>query len=130
MDNLKKTRANSLPIAGSTVDGKSVETLVPNINSINASLENFEILNDIRELSMDYFTYQPPYSVTEFQRTQDLAARIKESNTITPLIVVEDIDGFYILEGAHRFDALCMLKAKAFPALVVKDLDSLKEFSK
>jgi ParB-like chromosome segregation protein Spo0J len=43
------------------------------------------------------------------------------------LIVVEDNQGFYILEGGHRFDALCMLGSKSFPALVVKDLDSLAE---
>ena len=45
---------------------------------------------------------------------------------IYPLIVVWDEQGLYILEGGHRFDALNMLGIKYFPALVVKDLFSLK----
>lgn len=66
------------------------------------------------------------YSRSEQERTEYLAAQIQESREINPLIVVEDVKGPYILEGGHRFDALRLLRAKAFPALVVLDLDSLR----
>ena len=123
------TKSDRLPFAGEKVDGRAVaKGSVPNISSIGASLDEYEILSDIREMNMEFFSYSPPYSKSEFEKTKELSEKIKESNIITPLIVVEDNLGFYILEGIHRFDALCMLGAKSFPALVVKDLDSLKEF--
>jgi hypothetical protein len=122
------TKSDKLPIAGDIVDGRTVRRgLIHNTSSISSSLGEYEILPDIRELSVDFFTYSAPYSKSEQKRTEDLANEIQESNQITPLIVVEDNQGFYILEGGHRFDALCMLKANSFPALVVKDLDSLEE---
>ncbi len=65
------------------------------------------------------------YSQSEEVRTRTLADEIFFSKVIKPLIVVEDAEGPYILEGAHRFDALRELKARSFPALVVLDLDSL-----
>lgn len=65
------------------------------------------------------------YSASEERITKDLAEQILLSKEVDPLIVVEDAEGPYILEGAHRFDALRELGAKSFPALVVLDLDSL-----
>jgi hypothetical protein len=127
MKNRTKTKADLLPIAGSTVDGRVVTGKASNVRSIDSSLDDYAILDDIRDVSMDYFSYHEPYSASELKRTQSLAQEIKESNTINPLIIVEDLDGFYILEGGHRFDALNMLGAKSFPALVVKDLSSLRE---
>ena len=57
----------------------------------------------------------------EILRCKKLAEQIKESGEISPLIVVEDADGLYILEGSHRYDALYYLGAKSFPALLVID---------
>jgi hypothetical protein len=60
------------------------------------------------------------------QRDQKyLLAGPKSSERIDPLIVVEDKEGPYILEGGHRFDALRILKTQSFSASVVMDLDSL-----
>lgn len=118
----KSTIADQLPLAGSHVEGLLVLAEVPNQSSIASSLDHYEIVHEIREVIMDFFTYHQPYSVSEYNRTKKLADEILASKTIAPLIIVEDSKGFYVLEGGHRFDALNMLKIKAFPALVVKDL--------
>jgi recombinational DNA repair protein RecR len=114
------------PIAGEFVDGREVLSKVDNISSISASLDNYEILPHIREISMNNFDAENSLykNQKEIQRCKILSEQIKESNSITPLIVVEDNEGLYILEGAHRFDALYYLNAKSFPALVVIDLDN------
>lgn len=117
--------------AGALVDGREVLEGVPNKSSIEASLNHYEILPGIREVPFTAFDpswSQPPkfYSATEKQRTEALAAHINESKALQPLIVVVDKEGPYILEGGHRFDALRILGAKAFPALVVVDRESAK----
>lgn len=114
--------------AKALVDGRVVLDEVPNTDSIGSSLGNYKVLSGIREVPFSAFApLGPPryYSTSEERRTKNLAAAIFESEEINPLIVVEDIEGPYILEGGHRFDALRELGAKAFPALVVLDLDSL-----
>ncbi len=101
---------------------------VPNTSSIAASLVDYEILSGVREVPFSAFTQMGPlryYSVSEEHRTKALAGEIDQSGMINPLIVIEDIEGPYILEGAHRFDALRELGVKIFPALVVLDLESL-----
>ena len=103
------------PLAGRVVDGRRVLDRVPNRGSIAASLNSYKILPGIREVSLDLFE-QPP---TRTQRTKALADEIAASKTIAPLIVVIDEVGPYILEGAHRYDALKILDATSFPALVV-----------
>lgn len=123
---MNKTKSDFLPLASSCVDGRLVLPNIDNMGSISSSLSHYEILDGIREVPLDFFSYSPSYSSAEQKRTQNLADQIKESNTISPLIVVEDEEGFYILEGGHRLDALFLLNAQSFPALVVKDLESLK----
>lgn len=123
---MKKFVSDSLPVAGSIVCGLNVLPNIDNKNSISSSLTDYEILSEIREISMDHFSYHPPYSPQEYKRVEQLAEEIKTSKSISPLIVVEDGKGFYILEGGHRFDALNLLKITSFPALIVKDL-SLSE---
>ena len=116
--------------AGASVDGKLVRGTIPNRSSIASSLGSYEVLPGVREVPFSAFDQMGPlsyYSVTEEKRTKDLAAKIRASREINPLIVVEDAEGPYVLEGAHRFDALRELGARAFPALVVLDLDSLKD---
>jgi len=114
-------------IAGHIVDGRTVLQEVPNTSSIASSLEDYITLNGIREISMSALDTEPPqfYSISEKQRTQKLAEQIKMSGQISPLIVVHDNEGLYVLEGAHRFDALKILGAKSFPALVVIDEGSI-----
>lgn len=122
---MKKAKSDFLPLVTGAVDGRQVLSNIDNLSSIGASLDEFEILDGIREVPLELFTYSPPYSASEEKRIANLAEEIKNSNTISPLIIVEDIDGFYVLEGGHRLDALFILQAKSFPALVVKDLTSL-----
>lgn len=116
------------PLAGETVDGREVMDYIPNTSSISASLYRYKILDGVREVSMSLFNF--PDSLFKDQKTiqrcKDLGEEIKESNMIAPLIMVANNinnDGPYILEGAHRFDALYYIGAKSFPALVVLDLD-------
>ena len=122
----KQTSAN-LPIAKQIVGGLKVREEIPNMGSIKSSLNDYEILDGVREINMVNFTYHPPYSASEMERTKKLASEIKHSKELNPLIVVEDNEGFYILEGGHRFDALNMLGAKSFPCIVVKDLEKLEK---
>jgi SPP1 gp7 family putative phage head morphogenesis protein len=119
------------PVAGATVDGREVTDEIDNMSSISASLTDYEILDGVREVKISDFedNGKPSfYSTTEEERVKELAAEIKDSNTISPLIVVYDGDkrGPYVLEGGHRFDALKMLKAKSLPALVVIDTEKVK----
>jgi hypothetical protein len=114
---------------GDTVAGYIVRKDIPNQSSIEASLDNYEILKGIRQVPFDIFSGagKPEYpSPSEEKYTKKLAQDIKESGEINPLIVVLDSDGPYILEGAHRWDALQELGAFSFPAMVVLDLDDKK----
>lgn len=116
-------------LAGEVVDGRRVRDEIPNTSSIESSLDNYRILDGVRVVPFSAFMQMGPlrfYSVSEEKRTKRLAEEIAESREINPLIVVEDAEGPYILEGGHRFDALRLLKAKALPALVVVDLDSVE----
>jgi hypothetical protein len=116
-------------IAGERVDGRYVLEDVPNTASIEASLDSYEVLPWIRIVPFSAFKRMGPlrfYSPDEERKTKRLANQIAESGEIKPLIVVEDAEGPYILEGGHRFDALRILRAKEFPALVVLDLESLE----
>lgn len=120
--------AEKYPRAGFVVDGRVVRVKVPNTSSISASLDDYEVLPDVREVPFSAFDQMGPlryYSAEEERRTQGLAEQIQHSGEISPLIVVEDREGPYVLEGGHRFDALRELGARAFPALVVLDLESL-----
>lgn len=126
------------PAAQHVVDGREIPDFddefgpdIPNMSSISASLESYEILDGVREVKMSEFedNGKPSfYSRTERERTEALAAKIEDSKTITPLIIVVDADkrGPYVLEGGHRFDALRLIGAKSFPALVVVDTSELE----
>lgn len=116
-------------LAGDVVDGRYVRDEIPNTSSIGSSLGNYRTLDGIRVVPFSAFKRMGPikfHSVSEERKTVRLAKQIAASREINPLIVVEDSEGPYILEGGHRFDALRMLKARAFPALVVVDLDSVE----
>ncbi len=128
---VKTPKPESLPEAGKKVDGREImEGAVPNLDSIGSTLDDYEVLPGIKEISTDLFTYTPPYSASEMKRTKELAEKIKASGVIAPLIVVNDSEGYYVLEGGHRFDALSMLGAKSFPCVVVKDIASLESAEK
>jgi hypothetical protein len=119
-------KSDSYEKAGDTVDGREVINAdnIPNQGSIGAELgDNYKILPGVREVPMSDFTglNGKHYSTQGQKRIDDLAAEIKESKQITPLIVAEDAEGPYVLEGATRAEALFKLGAKSFPALVVQD---------
>lgn len=113
------------PPARSQVDGRAVREEIPNVGSLDSSLDSYEVLPGVREIKMGEFDpeYQPkPYSVSEQSRLGQLIGDIRESKEISPLIVVYDGEKHpYILEGGHRFDALKTMNAESFPALVVID---------
>jgi len=115
-------------IRGSVVDGRLVHDDVPNFNSISSSLTDYTVLKFMREVPLSAFgddldLHNRFVGVNDIKRTKELAAAIAESNEITPLIVVVDAEGPYILEGGHRSSALYLLGAKALPAVVVIDED-------
>ena len=121
------------PIVNGLVDGRIVRDSVPNMDSISASLDDYEILPGIREVKFNNneITKLPQYySSSEELRTKKLADAIKNSNQITPLIVVIDKEGSYILEGGHRYDALREIGAKSYPAVIVVDTETILENNK
>ncbi len=117
------------PAVGDTVDGRVVRDPdnIPNTDSIEATIEDADVLPGIRDVAMWSFTLDESPAIKPGDKTAygrdvlELAAKIKESGEISPLIVAVDEQGPYIIEGAHRFDALKVLGAKSFPALVVLD---------
>jgi len=119
-----KAKFKEYPLAGEIVDGRTVLDNIDNTSSIGASLYNYKVLNGIREVPMsDFQVSGKHYSVEGTQRIQQLAAEIQQSREISPLIVVVDKEGPYILEGSHRISALKLIGAESFPALVVIDYD-------
>ena len=112
------------PIAGDIVDGRNVLDNIDNTSSIGASLYNYKVIDGIREVPMSDFSVSGKhYSVEGTHRINQLVQQIKQSNSISPLIVVVDKEGPYVLEGSHRISALKLLGAKSFPALIVIDYD-------
>jgi hypothetical protein len=125
-DDLYNKIEKDYPLAGSNVNGLDVSHEIHNTDSIKASLDHFKILKGIRVVSMSSFGGPQSvfYARDDFDRARALAQKISESKTITPLIIVIDNEGPYILEGAHRYVALHYLHIKEFPALVVIDTES------
>ena len=118
-----------LPLAGKTVDGREVMDEVPNTDSISATLDDFDVMKGVRVIWMSDIEVTDPYKLfyaaDDIERVKELASLIDYNKKISPLIVVIDDKGPYILEGGHRLGALHLLKAKAFPALVVLDVGSV-----
>jgi hypothetical protein len=117
-------------IVGDEISGLTIRNEIPNMSSISASLNDYEVLNGIREVSFsksfpDYPLDPKSYSPQENERTKNLAQEISYNKEIAPLIVVIDNEGAYVLEGGHRFDALRILGIDRFPAKIVLDLESL-----
>uniref|UniRef100_A0A6M3XEJ8 ParB-like N-terminal domain-containing protein n=1 Tax=viral metagenome TaxID=1070528 RepID=A0A6M3XEJ8_9ZZZZ len=125
-----ETQANALPVAGDTVGGLVVRKEIPNQDSIESTLDDWEVLSGIREIptsSTGEITQPKFYSVEQEETTRALAEEIKASGEINPLIVVVESTGDYILEGVHRLDALRILGIKSFPAQIVINRESLPE---
>jgi uncharacterized ParB-like nuclease family protein len=111
---------------GDEVAGLTVREYVPNIDSISASLENYEVLSGIRRVPARAFDAEYLDSLRAGsldKRTADLSEQIKQSKEINPLIVAVDSKGAYIIEGGHRFDALMIQGRESVPAKVVIDQD-------
>jgi disulfide oxidoreductase YuzD len=112
---------------GDEVAGLTVREDVPNMSSIGATIENYEILQGIRKVPRKAFDEQYLSSLNPAKldkRTTDLSEQIKQSKEINPLIVAVDNQGAYIIEGGHRFDALMTQKRESVPAVVVIDKDN------
>lgn len=108
------------PMASDSVSGLKVRDHIPNTDSIGATFNNPKVMPGIREVPFSDFDAPADKS----PRSRDLAGQIKQSGEINPLIVAIDKDGPYILEGAHRYDALKMNGHETFPAKVVIDGDN------
>lgn len=111
------------PVAQGEVSGLVVRSEIPNTESISATLYEWETLPNVREVPMGHFPGVDGrhYASWGNRRISALAEAIKESGEITPLIVVIDTEGPYILEGATRIEALYRLGVPTFPALVVEN---------
>lgn len=116
------TENKDYPIAGSIVSGLKVTDNIPNLDSISATLDDYKILDRVREIPLSIFELTgKSYSVSETNRIKKLAEEISNNQWIDPIIVVVDNEGPYILEGYHRAEALYRLDKKSIPALIVID---------
>lgn len=116
------------PIVSGEVDGRKVLGNIDNISSVSASLYEYEILDGVREFPMNLLKSDPYslfYAADDIARVQELSQAIAKSKQISPLIVVIDDEGPYILEGAHRLGALHLLSANSFPAIIVIDFEKV-----
>ena len=118
----------TFPLVGDTVDGRRVRgEYPPNEESVRSSLEDWRTLPGIREVPMSdthgplFGTTGRHYSSRGTDDIKELAEQIRASGEVSPLIVVVDDTGPYVLEGATRVEALHRLGAKSFPARVVVD---------
>jgi ParB-like chromosome segregation protein Spo0J len=104
---------------------------VPNTDSISAELgHDFEELSGIRNVpASDFSSQQQTVAADDIRRAKELAKEIKEEGLKSPLIVVVDKKGPFVLEGGHRVDALFEIGADTIPALVVLDTKSLDELA-
>ena len=104
------------------MSGLTVTDNIPNTGSIDSTLDDYDILDGIREVPLSVFDLTgKSYSVSETNRIKQLASLIRDNGWIDPLIVVIDEEGPYILEGGHRAEALYRLGVDSLPALVVID---------
>jgi hypothetical protein len=121
----KDVRNTTLPrdtiYRGDTVDGLRVRTHIPNTSSVEASYneDEYESLPGIRSVSLDELGLSDYASKDDNERVQKLADQITESGEISPLIVVHDSEGAYVLEGNHRARALKKAGKTKAPALVI-----------
>jgi len=104
---------NEYPVAGPIVDGMKVREQVPNMSSIGSSLDDYEILPKVRVF--------PIYDFTGCSNYRYSSGLNKELN---PLIIVEEKNGPYVLEGSHRMSACVDLGLKEVPAIIVIDIES------
>jgi hypothetical protein len=113
-------------ITGNTWQGMKLLELGSSLNSISASIEDYEELPGFRD--MPYSDFGDPkthfYAADDWRRADSLAERIKHNQKIEPLIVGIDSRSPYILEGQGRFVALSKLGYRSFPALVLIDYDT------
>lgn len=111
--------------SGDTVDGFRVRTDIPNTDSISATFDEdeYEELPGLREVAIDDLGVSDYKSKDDNDRVKYLAEQLKESEEISPLIVVVDSDGPYVLEGNHRARAMKKLGKKKVPALVIVHYD-------
>lgn len=110
--------------AKGAVDGRTIRnpSEIPNEDSIAATLDDWDELPGLREVPLyDFELTGRWYSAEGSERIRALQLEIQASDEISPLIVVIDDEGPYILEGATRAEALYNLDAKTFPAKVVID---------
>lgn len=118
------------PLSGSNISGLNVSPgPVPNTSSISSSLTDYEELPGLRVVPLSAFDVTDAkdlfYAVNDIKRVEYLAKQIAQNKTITPLIVVYNNEGAYVLEGGHRLAALKQLGITHFPAIVVLDNESL-----
>jgi len=112
--------AQQFPRAGRVVDSLTVRPGVPNESSISGIANDYTILPGIREVPLSAFGDGGAFvAADDVRRAASLAAQIKQSGEITPLIVAVDHDGPYVVEGGHRLEALRQNGAQSLPARVV-----------
>lgn len=115
------------PAIKTTRGSLNIGSDIKNMGSIPASLENYEIVDGLQMLPINAFETTKAedlfYAKNDRDRVRKLSEQIEANKRIDPLIVVQDAEGYYVLEGGHRLGALDAIGAENVPAIIVKDLD-------
>ena len=116
---------NEYPVAGPIVDGMKVREQIPNMSSIGSSLDDYEILPKVRVFPIYDFAGCSNYRYSSgLKKCKELIEQIKYNKELNPLIIAEEKDGPYVLEGSHRMSACVDLGLKEVPAIIVIDIES------
>ena len=133
LTSLRQAAETEQDLVATTPQELTIRDEVPNLGSIRSSLTNWEEVPGIQQIPISEFDSSPKdlfYAADDLARVRSLANEIRQSGEISPLIVVQDSEGYYILEGAHRLGALHEMGQPSVPALVIKDLDNPIEIEK
>lgn len=128
-----KRRKNPKHEIGSTVGALEVTEDIPNMGSLSASYDEdeYEVKGlrlipvskfgkfdkRIAKSGYSYGAHDWFYSRSDLQKAKALKKAITQNRWIDPLIVGEDDEGLFVLEGQHRYVALRDLGASHIPAL-------------
>lgn len=130
----KKELASVYPrFRGGSIDGLSVLKNIDNTSSIESSLNDYETMPGVRIVDVSKWPIQGGYkgygyvSSSDVDKVDKLIKKIESSGKISPLIIVVDKDGPYVLEGGHRYSALRAMGKTKIPAMVVIDRESIPD---
>ncbi len=120
--------ANSFPVINS-FGNMTIRPIGDSMSSIDSSFTKWESLPGFRNVPFSVFGNISSSAKNQGEKDylSSLGNDIQQSQSIEPLIIVFDGESSpWVLEGAHRFDALVEMGFKSMPAMIVLDFSSIQ----